>query len=34
VLRYIWTGFALCGELGFGRIMGQPPALSIHKIFE
>jgi hypothetical protein len=34
VLLYIVTGFALCGEFGFDRMIGEQPALSIHKIFE
>jgi len=34
VLRYTVTGFALCGELGFGRIVGQQTALSMHNLFE
>jgi len=34
VLLYIVTGFALCGEFGFDWMIGEQPALSIHKIFE
>jgi succinate dehydrogenase/fumarate reductase cytochrome b subunit len=34
VLLYIVTGFSLCGELGFGRIIDEQSALSIHKVFE
>jgi hypothetical protein len=34
VLLYIVTGFALCGEFGFGHIIDEQLALTVHKVFE
>jgi len=34
VLVYILTGFALCGKLGFGKVIDIRTALVIHKIFD
>ena len=34
VLLYILTGFALCGEYGFNRIIDYQAALNVHKWFE
>jgi len=31
---YIGTGFALCGKLGFSRLMDLKTALVIHQIFD
>ena len=34
VLLYILTGFALCGEYGFNKLINYQAALNVHKIFE
>jgi cytochrome b subunit of formate dehydrogenase len=34
MLLFISTGFALCGKLGFGKVIGTQKALTIHKIFD
>jgi len=34
MLLYILTGFALCGKLGFSRLVDLQTALIIHKIFD
>ena len=34
VLLYIVTGFALCGDYGFGRLIHPQTALAIHRYFE
>lgn len=34
MLLFITTGFALCGKLGFGKVIRTQKALTIHKIFD
>ncbi len=34
MLLFIITGFALCGKLGFTKLMSTQDALTIHKIFD
>ena len=34
MLIYIGTGFALCGKLGFDRLLDLRTALLIHRIFD
>jgi len=34
VLLYILTGFALCGDWGFRRLIDSNSALAIHRFFE
>jgi succinate dehydrogenase/fumarate reductase cytochrome b subunit len=34
VLLYILTGFSLCGEYGFEKLVSARSALKIHKLFE
>ncbi len=34
VLLYILTGFSLCGEYGFNKLVNYQAALRIHRIFE
>jgi hypothetical protein len=34
VILYILTGFALCGEYGFSKVISPEAALNIHKWFE
>lgn len=34
MLLYILTGFALCGKLGFSKLVDLQTALIIHKIFD
>jgi succinate dehydrogenase/fumarate reductase cytochrome b subunit len=34
MLVYIATGFALCGILGFGRLIDSQTAVAIHKFFD
>lgn len=34
VLLYILTGFSLCGDYGFSRLIDPQIALEIHKLFE
>ena len=34
VLLYILTGFSLCGEYGFEKLVNYQTSLIIHKLFE
>ena len=34
VLLYILTGFALCGDYGFQRLINYHAALGVHRFFE
>ena len=34
MVLFITTGFALCGKLGFSKVIGTQEALRIHKIFD
>ena len=34
VILYILTGFALCGEYGFSKVISPQAALDVHKLFE
>jgi succinate dehydrogenase/fumarate reductase cytochrome b subunit len=34
MVQYILTGFSLCGELGFQKVVSAPQALIIHQMFE
>ena len=34
MILYILTGFALCGEYGFSKLISAQTALKIHQIFE
>jgi hypothetical protein len=34
MVLYIGTGFALCGEFGFSRVVDKQTALLIHQLFE
>ena len=34
MILYILTGFSLCGEFGFERVVSPQVALAVHQIFE
>lgn len=34
MILFIVTGFALCGKLGFSKVISTRDALAIHKIFD
>jgi succinate dehydrogenase/fumarate reductase cytochrome b subunit len=34
MILYILTGFSLCGEYGFGKLIHYQLALGVHKVFE
>jgi len=34
VLSFLVSGYAMCGEFGFGRLMDQEDALTIHKAID
>jgi succinate dehydrogenase/fumarate reductase cytochrome b subunit len=34
VLLYIITGYAMCGEFGFGYLIDSERALTLHKLFD
>jgi succinate dehydrogenase/fumarate reductase cytochrome b subunit len=34
MLLFITTGFALCGKLGFGKVISEQQALAIHRVFD